>query len=238
MTLPGVVPGEQDIPDDEADQSHSSVYHYTLLMLKEAVDAWVAAWNPGNIITVDESMIHWTGTGEIHVTYLPRKPTPYGIELKGAACGSSQIMLNVEVVEGKEADAKKKYRDEVGATTSCTIRLTEPWRGTGRIVVGDSWFGSCNTAEWLMDVNGLYSIMAVKTGHKGFPKKLLVDKISSIRFSSAFMTVNVHLDCGIVPFIAAGHMDKKPMLLVGTCGMSVPGETVVRERRSFKDGVI
>lgn len=59
----------------------------------------------GDIITVDESMVHWTGTGEVHVTYLPRKPTPYGIELKGAACGAHHIMVNVEVVEGKVVDA-------------------------------------------------------------------------------------------------------------------------------------
>ena len=139
-------------------------------MLQAACEAWLSAWSAGNIITVDESMIFWTGTGEIHVTYLPRKPTPYGIEIKGAACADGRILLFIEVVEGKEIDARKKFRDEVGSTTACTLMLTEPWKGTGRIVVGDSWFGSCNTAEWLMDVNGLYCILAVKTGHKGYPK--------------------------------------------------------------------
>lgn len=89
-----------------------------------------------------------------------------------------------------------------------------------------------------MDVNGLYSIFAVKTGHRGFPKKQLVDKISSTRFSSAFMTVDVELECGPTPFIAGGHMDKKPMLLVGTCGMSTPGRVIVRERREFSGGAI
>lgn len=44
-----------------------------------------------------------------------------------------------------------------------------------------------------MDINGLYSILAVKTGHKGFPKQQLIDKISPTRFSSAFMTVDVKL---------------------------------------------
>jgi hypothetical protein len=170
MTLPGIISGDDNTPDGDLDCTHSTVYRYTLLMLEEAVETWLGAWTAGNIITIDESMIHWTGTGEIHVTYLPRKPTPYGIELKVAACASSQILLAAEIVEGKEVDAKKKYRDEIGATTACTLRLTEPWRGTGRIVVGDSWFGSCNSAEWLMDVNGLYCVLAVKTGHKGFPK--------------------------------------------------------------------
>lgn len=74
-----------------------------------------------------------------------------------------------------------------------------------------------------MDVHGLYSILAVKTGHKGFPKQQLIEKISPTRFSSAFMKVDVELECGVTPFIAGGHMDKKPMLLIGTCGMSTPG---------------
>lgn len=50
-------------------------------------------------------MIFWTGTGEIHITYLPRKPTPYGIELKSGCCGVSNVVLNLDLVEGKELDA-------------------------------------------------------------------------------------------------------------------------------------
>ncbi len=126
----------------------------------------------------------------------------------------------------------------MGATTATTLRLTEPWKGSGRIVVGDSWFGSCNTAEWLMDVNGLYSILAVKTGHKGYPKQKLIEEVQGERFKNAFMTVDVELECGTTTFIAGASMDKKPQLLIGTCGMSTPGEPIVRERREFKDGAI
>lgn len=127
-------------------------------------------------------MIFWTGTGEIHVTYLPRKPTPYGIEVKSLACGDSGVLLNAEVVEGASTDATKRWRDQVGATTATTLRLCEPYAGTGRTVIGDAWFGSCNTAEWLMDVFGLHSILAVKTGHRGFPKQQLIDEVSGQRF--------------------------------------------------------
>lgn len=130
-------------------------------------------------MVVDENMIFWTGTGEVHVTYLPRKPTPYGIELKSLACGETNILLNAEMVEGKEADASKEYRDHVGATTATTLRLVKPWRGTGRTVVGDSWFGSCNTAEWLVDEMGLHSILAIKTGHAGYPKTELIAEVQN-----------------------------------------------------------
>ena len=79
-------------------------------------------------------------------------------------------MLNMELVEGKEREERKEYRDQVGASPATTLRLAKPYKGTGRVVIADSWFGSCNTAEWLYDELGLYSIMAIKTGYAGYPK--------------------------------------------------------------------
>ncbi len=105
MTLPGVVWGSDEASDDHSHGTHSNVYKNSLLMLQAACEAWMEAWSAGNVLTVDESMIFWTGTGEIHVTYIPRKPTPYGIELKGVACADGRILLFVEVCEGKVADA-------------------------------------------------------------------------------------------------------------------------------------
>ena len=63
----------------------------------------------------------------------------------------------------------KKGVKEYGATCATTLRLTEPWKGSGRIVIGDSWFSSVKTASKLFTENGLYSIMLVKTAHKLFP---------------------------------------------------------------------
>lgn len=56
------------------------------------------------------------------------------------ACGIAHVMLNIELAEGKEKDAAKAYRDEVGATTATTLRLTKPYAGTGRCGVWDAWF--------------------------------------------------------------------------------------------------
>lgn len=183
-------------------------------------------------------MIFWKGTGEVHITFQGRKPTQYGIELKALACGTSHVMLNVEMAEGKDKDAAKEYRDEVGATTATTLRLAKPFKGTGRCVIGDSWFGSCNTAEWLWDECGLHSILAIKTGHRGFPKARLIADISGERFTQSFYKTSVEMERGTTTFYAGGFMDKKPMLLVGTCGTSLPGDTIRRQRRVFKDGAI
>lgn len=186
----------------------------------------------------DESMVFWTGTGEVHITYLPRKPTPYGIELKVTACGQAKVVLYAEVVEGKEIDATKKYRDVTGATTATTLRMLEKWAGTGRTAIMDAWFGSCNTAEYIVDLLGLHCILAVKTGHRGYPKEELINKIKGERFKSAFMKIDVELETGLRTFYAGGHMDKKPMLLVATCGTSLPGTEVKRQRREFVGGSI
>ena len=164
IRLPGdATPGEA--PDTTAPQG-AKVASFMEQLFKH----WREAWNAGDYLVVDESMVFWTGLGDLHITYLPRKPTPFGIMLKTACCAASKVMLAAEVVEGKVVDATKKWFAETGATTSCTLRLVEPYKGTGRVVIGDSWFGSCKTAEWLLDVMGLYSILSVKIGHKGFPK--------------------------------------------------------------------
>lgn len=91
----------------------------------------------------DESMIFWRGGGEVHVTYMPRKPTQYGVELKTMCCSESGVLLNAEMAEGKEEDAKKGYRDQVGQSTAVTLRMCKPYAGSGRIVIADSFFGSC-----------------------------------------------------------------------------------------------
>lgn len=170
------------------------------------------------------------------MTYQARKPTPFGIELKTLACGSSHVMLHAEIAEGKEKDAAKEYRDQVGATTATTLRLCKPYRGTGRMLVADSWFGSCNTAEWLWDELGMYSVMAVKTGHRGFPKARIIRELGTERFAHKAYKIEVALERGTRPMFASGFLDKKPMLVVATTGTTLPGEPVTRYRREFKDG--
>lgn len=42
-----------------------------------------------------------------------------------------------------------------------------------------------------MDECGLYCILAIKTGHRGYPKKHLIEKVRGARFSKWFMKVDV-----------------------------------------------
>jgi hypothetical protein len=47
-------------------------------------------------------MIMWVGTGYVHLTYIPRKPTPLGIMLKTIVDATTGILLGAEIQEAKE----------------------------------------------------------------------------------------------------------------------------------------
>lgn len=52
----------------------------------------------------------------------------------------------MEINDGKEPMTKRRWQMELRAGTATTLRLTDPWHGTGLIVVGDSWFALVKTA--------------------------------------------------------------------------------------------
>ena len=131
------------------------------------------AMRAGEVLCLDESMIKSFHRGLMGKMKIIRKPRPIGNELKTVSDAETHIVLHMELHEAKEDMADKEYVKELGATAACSLRITEYWRGTGRIVVGDSWFGSVKTCTELWKTNGLYSIMIVKTAHKLFPREML-----------------------------------------------------------------
>ena len=82
-------------------------------------------------------MILWGGGGNVHFTWLPRKPTPMGVCMKSATCNSAGVMLRVEVMEGKVVDQKKAFLKGWGTSTGTTLRLVKPWSGSGRVIIAD-----------------------------------------------------------------------------------------------------
>jgi hypothetical protein len=52
---------------------------------------------PGTFIVVDECMSMWHGKDLPHLTYIPRKPEPYGVELKSIAEVDSGVIMGLEV---------------------------------------------------------------------------------------------------------------------------------------------
>jgi hypothetical protein len=80
----------------------------------------LTALHSNTILVVDETMVFWTGQG-VHLTYLPRKPTPLGVMLKTICDGASRVILGWEFTEGKDIDQQKRWCAEYGAGTSTTL---------------------------------------------------------------------------------------------------------------------
>jgi hypothetical protein len=134
--------------------------------------------------------------------------------------------------------AKKEYRNITGASCATTLRLTKYWAGSGRTVVVDSWFGSCNTAEHLVDVHGLHSILCVKNGSAGFPKEAMKKALGGVHHKSVFYSVEVELDVGVKKVYAGGHQERRRLHLIATRGTSLPWEQRTRYRRDMVAGTI
>lgn len=101
----------------------------------------------------------------------------------------------------------------------------EPYANTGRICIGDSWFGSTRTCEELAEL-GIYSVMSIKMGSKDYPKKAILNALKErgdVAYYSNKFNLGVEGDGNEWTLYAAGHMDKKPLLLCATTGTSLPG---------------
>ena len=97
------------------------------------------------------------------------------------ADGISGIHLFSELNEGKKVMPGKKFCDRYPTSTATTLRLTETYHGTGRLVCGDSWFASLKTAVGCRE-HGLHFTGIVKTATHGFPMKYFVNGAESAAF--------------------------------------------------------
>jgi hypothetical protein len=107
--------------------------------------------------------------GMSHQAKIVRKPEGVGAEFKSVADAQSGFILTLDIIEGQERNAAKKYNN-LGAETGKTLRLTRPWHGTNRVVVRDSWFASFLTAFELWCV-GISSMGILKTASRFSRKK-------------------------------------------------------------------
>ena len=138
------------------------------------------AVSPGDELCVDEAMAMWLGRDKKYaaegcpgITKIQRKPRGVGVELKACADAESRVMLRLELMEGKDAMREKQWAN-VNAGTGHILRLTRPWHGTARTVVGDSAFASVTCAVWCYYF-GLFFMGIVKTATTKYPKKYLVE---------------------------------------------------------------
>ena len=126
----------------------------------------------GNILVLYESIVKSFHKGLKEKMKIIRKLRPIGNEFKIVCDEYTQIVLHFELHEGDQYMQNKEFVNYFGATTATCLRLNNRWKGSGRVVVADSWFGSVNSAIEPSNINSLHS-MLVKAAHKIYPKNLL-----------------------------------------------------------------
>jgi hypothetical protein len=219
----------------------------------------VEVFSPGNFLCIDESMSYWLGLegqysleGMAHVTKMKGKPRGVGLMLKSIADGETGLLLRLEIQEGKEPMKHKEFQQARRNTgpegsasddtrsypfsTAVTLRLSKPWFGTKRTVVGDSAFASVETLLALRR-HDLHFMGCVKTAHTGFCKGFLQEWAASTPRPDR----GSHLCC-VSPYVengrnqqmlAVGWLDKKLKTFVSSRGTTLEGTPSKRPRHKI-----
>ena len=137
---------------------------YTLIL-----DECMSAWKP-----------HTSATGRLrNISFVIRKLKPLGTEFKVVCCPVTGCMIAIEIQRGKKGMKISKYHTDLGATTACTIRLTEEAMrsgGHGNCTKGDAWFGSVKCCANLLNL-GVKSVLQVKQNSGLYPKQYIDDAL-------------------------------------------------------------
>ena len=159
-----------------------------------------------------------------HLSYIQRKPKPFGVEYKHA-CTPDGLMPFLEIQEGAEP-MRDKELDGYNSSASKTARLCVNMKD-GMVTIGDSDFGSV-PAAWLLaagmsdafgtDTKRIGCVLNVKTAHKHFPKEFLETHLIGV---GAGTTLVLEATIGGVRMNAIGYKyarSKKPQFFVATVG--------------------
>jgi hypothetical protein len=222
--------------------------------IRPLVDAFnkhrIKEFQPGEMLTIDESMSMWKGSdgnyvadGMPHVTKIQRKPEGVGLELKTLCDSASGVMLFLELMEGKDRMRDKEYAD-ISAGTGHVLRATKAYHGTNRTIIGDSAFASVTTAEECLK-HGLHFMGIVKTATRKFPAKLLKawfkdgeakhkrGVTEGWRGNWATASTDVMIGNVAHPIYACCWAEKKPKYIVSTRGTHLRGADSVRSRHKI-----
>lgn len=188
---------------------------------------------PSETICVDESMVRWYGLGgnwidkglPMYIS-IDRKPEN-GCELQTAACGTSGIMLRMEVVTTAEDESKRPYEDLYNHGTAVLRRLVEPWAHSGRHVVADSYFSSVQSAKMMLDA-GLQYTGVVKTATREYPMQALSTYVLAGR--GEHICALSDLGAGRGKLMALAWVDRNRRYFLSTCGRSSAGAPYRRIR--------
>ena len=109
-----------------------------------------AAWNPGQKVTIDESMIKYCGRAVTFVQYMPAKPIKHGIKVFVLCCAMSAVWLSYKIyvgaqdgVDGSALAICDELVNDAGLT-DCR----------GRVLYTDNWYTSVRLAQHMFEKYG------------------------------------------------------------------------------------
>ena len=108
-------------------------------------------FHPGVHIVIDESTSGWHGKDETRkdgppaLTHMKGKPESVSFMFKNICCVETGIMIAIELQEGKEVMATRRYTSSgEKSSTGVILRLVDYLPGAGFILTGDAWFATLN----------------------------------------------------------------------------------------------
>ena len=107
------------------------------------------AYNAGEKLTIDESMIRYRGRAISFVQYLPKKPIKHGIKVFALYCSVTAYLLGFEVYTGKEFT--RSTESSALNVVDRLIRRANLTQARGRTVCTDNWYTSVDLAKHLYE---------------------------------------------------------------------------------------
>lgn len=203
----------------------------------------------GKWVVIDESGFWWLGKdgqwchdGMPHVTKIVRKPRSVMAELKSLCDALTGIMIAVELQEGKDAMKAKEFAappDSMPHHVALDLRLTKlaGLHGSGRVLVGDSYFSSVNALQRLHQY-GLFFWGIVKTATALYPMRVLKERSAAVdapnrrenRGKHNTFTSEYEVAGERHKMAAIAWHDLKTKYIITNVGTTLPGAPLLRRR--------
>ncbi|KAL9179705.1 hypothetical protein ACHAXT_008995 [Thalassiosira profunda] len=230
-------------PTEKPQDMSSKRYRWMLLddHIRNYNEHRAKTFSPGGELVIDETIVRWYGLCGAYVNIglpqyveMERKPDN-GMELQDVACVESKVMLQLKVVDAAEEEARREKDLDLPESytglkhgTKVTLELVEPWNRTGRLLVGDSYFGSVECARELKKLD-FDAILNVKNSHTEFPLQYLDAQVMGRR-GDRYALVSFDEETGRPQLIAWAWMDRNRRFFVSTCCGLAEGTEIFRER--------
>ncbi|KAF9419681.1 hypothetical protein BGZ94_009361 [Podila epigama] len=218
----------EPLPDQ---RSTSSKYELTNPFWKAYNDNLASTVHPSHRLTIGESMNPWRGKrfGSEGMPGVRNMP-PVDQEYKTLADPATNILLQLDLVQDKEAPPREFDVEFGSKSIGAMLRLVKPWTHSGRTVFANSYFGSPAAAKALLH-HGFFSMMHIKK-RTSFPKFIppailstLPEKIGSItRLTAQIQGHHTYMH----PVLLVAQRDRKPQCLIATAGTTAMGDEITR----------